>query len=114
MGKVQFAIVRVQHPGYAGAPIASAAHLYASEVKDSSGTSQATTLTPALAGIPASQPGSAAWRVTVRGTTDVCVRFADSPTALADGTSGYYCPAPGVYEFACSSVTEKGAVIEAT
>lgn len=114
MSNVQFSIVRVSNPGTPAAPLASSRELVAPEVVPSGLTHETCALQPQdAAGWIASQASSFAWRVAVSGTDDVYVKFGTDPIALADGTSGYLCPAGGVYEFTVDQGTDIASVINA-
>lgn len=115
MSKVQFSIVRVSNPGTPAAPLASSKALVTPQVISTTSSAQETTLQPEDAtGWIASQATSFAWRVAVKGSDDVVVAFGSAPTAVADGSAGYYCIAGGVYEFAVDQGTDIASVINAT
>ena len=87
---VQVSIVSLANHGGDIAAVAQQRFKVAPQVITASGTSQQFT------NVEAVQPGDI-WRVAVAGDTHVYVAFGENPTASA--TTGYLCPASGIYEF---------------
>lgn len=112
MSTVQICIVTSNGVSATGAaaPVTSSAMVGAAEIITSSGTPQS------LLGLDATDLDSTKldqyfWRIAVIGTESVYAAFGAAPTA--SDTSGFLCPAGGVYEFRINAGTDTVSIVNA-
>jgi hypothetical protein len=112
MSTVQISIVTSNGVSATGAaaPVTSSAMVGAAEIIASSGSSQPLQTLDAT-DLDSTRLDQYFWRIAVVGTESVYAAFGAAPTASS--TSGFLCPAGGVYEFRINAGTDIVAVINA-
>lgn len=84
-----------------------------SEVATSSGSSDAFENVVATSTVLGGNVQNGIWRIAVAGSDSIYVAFGIvGALATASSTTGFLCPAGGVYEFACSRDNEVVSIIQ--